>query len=1352
MSKINILDAGSLSANSVANTVNSLTFKVDDLSNSLGDINQHGNSSSQSFNSSITSTIGDISKLGIDAPIGETITNFSESISPNPVGDFYLTLEPISDVSISDGNNTYVMTDITSLSDNTHYAIHGRKLVFYKAPTNIFTVTYKGKFPTIPGYDKYTPNVFPNLLSVRSGHQEKSKVAYVDTGTYEVSIQQLFKIGDTLIPNGLYASLPDRLRPFVSPSGSIKAPTEDVSVWVYSDGRYQKVNDASVYLMSDHMFRFKTSIDLSKVSNDLTIVLSVNSWSISDSIEFLSKLIVQHSHNGSDLSSPILHRNLSGLRAERYIRDGAEYGVSLYKGDDHPQYFNRDGYVDGNPGNFNNAIIGDVLLGSSNSYNLYNNILDNSRKLFFGSVSDGSSLMYDRTFGGLKLFGSDSGLKISTHAKQSSTDNAYAIGLEIDGNKIYSTGDKGGEDNILNIESKTGVAKFVSSLGGLSKIIAKDLDVRDINASGAISVSKDSSIKIGDVEFKPEESGSVLVQSENNEAKISFDVPVSIKDLDVDSISPKDLSISDDAKISFGANSIRSDGGTLTIDGKSPITISDSGKNTGIRYKKQDSLPFGNIYTSAENGGSATETDHDVYIESGSGKTIFLKDSTKVQTAHGKSYAFGELASGEVERVDNLKNLPKGDIDAGNANFYSVSILPSSLKDRRGINIGDTSAIYATGTDTECPPGWLVVESKNGVVFVDSRSGAIDCQTMVYSEVSTGDIKAFGTVSIDKELGVSGDINSGGGIAGQSLSVREVANIGELNVLGDSRFTGHVGFTEDVAINSSLSVGGSITSKNKIHANELEVDSSTIFNGPVTISRSAIISGNVVADGSFNTSGDASVGGRLSVNTGRFDNITVGRLKTTDVLEAAGGIETTGSLTVTGNIDTQSDIIADGGRFSTQVKTNNLVVESDQTVGNELYVANRFQAAGDVTLGSDSNDKLNVNSNTVFNNEKTAFIGLVDISDNTSLKSDLDVLGQATFGSLLSARSGINLGGPVTSTSTAEFTSVNVKGPAFIKEDILASGSIKVLEALHVSKGGIIEGDISLGTKGANIIISSDAHFNNSKNTFSGEVLMTEKLTVSGDAVVNSTMNVRGGLRSDGNLDVEGLTTLKSVKVELNSEFKGGLSVEKQAQIETLHATGKAVFDGDITSSGNAYITGDLAMPHSSSATFGSLNVLSAINQSDNKVDNQIAGNTIFNNKVSVSGNLDVKGAIISGSDTSGMLIEGNSLTLIGDTSSVRSKTAYIDTIIGTSNRVIPSIGGKNSGAAATAANLSTKRYTTFNNIFIEDAQVNQGDIFCHGTLYVGDMQIIEVPGAERRFEESNTVMNIRARRAKYAP
>ena len=218
------------------------------------------------------------------------------------------------------------------------------------------------------------------------------------------------------------------------------------------------------------------------------------------------------------------------------------------------------------------------------------------------------------------------------------------------------------------------------------------------------------------------------------------------------------------------------------------------------------------------------------------------------------------------------------------------------------------------------------------------------------------------------------------------------------------------------------------------------------------------------------------------------------------------------------------------------------------------------------------------------------------------------------------------------------------------------------------------------------------------------------------------------------------------------SKLNGGLTVEKQTQLDALFVSGKSIFDNDITSSGELHISGNITSLITSNATFGSLTALAGVNQSDNKSLNQFAGNTVFNNGVSVSGDLSVKGILSSGSAEMGVVIEGNSVRLNGDTSLIRSNSASIDKISGRSRKVVAAIGSKSTGTSQIASQLSNKSYTIMDNVFVEDSMVNNGDIFCTGTLYVGDMQVIEVPGAEKRFNESSTVMNIRARRAKYAP
>lgn len=1351
MKKLNLLSGGAVSPEDTFKAINGVIGAMNSLSDDIGDINNHSGTTSSSFNSSVIGTIGDVEKLAPNVPTGETLTNFTETFAPSVNSDYYLTLTPITDITIVDGTNTYTKVDKTLLTDATHYAIDGRKLIFFKSPANNFTVNYKGKFPTVLGLEKYTPNTYPSIDNVKSGNQQKSTVTKISDKLYEVDIRQTNKVGNINIPNGIYASLPDKVRNFVSASGSIKAPVSDVSVWIYYNNMFQKIDDASVYLMSDQKFRFQTELT---IPADAFIVLSVNSWTIADSVKFLMDFAINHSHNGEELGSVISHSNLSGLRSERYVH-GKEYGVSKFSGDDHPQYFNRDGYVADNPGNFNNAIIGDVLIGSSNEYNLHNNVLDNSRKLFFGSISDGSSLMYDYASKGLKLFGAENGLKISTHAPQSSTDNLYGKGLEIDGNSIYSTGDKGGADNTFNIEAKTGAIKFPSALGGLSELFAKALNVQDVNLSGILTARNDAGIKIGDVSFIAKD-GSVEVSSDNAAASVKYTTPVSIKNLTTETITPKDIQIRDDGKISFGDTdkdgSISAKDGRITVSGNYPIDITNSGKNTGIRYHKDGSSVYMNMYTSAENGGTSTETDHDTYLESGNGKVYLLKDTTKVQTLNGKKYGFGDLAGqgSDTTRVDNLKLMPRASLNAGSGDFYDLRVESSSLKDRRGINLGDTSAIYVTGTDTECPPGWLVVESKNGVVFVDARAGAIDCQTIVYSEVTTGNLKTFGTASIDKSLGVSENIDAGGAIGGKELNIKNKAIIGSIEVKDESRFTGSVSFTENVSINSSLDVGGSIVSKNRLTTNELQVDSSSIFNGPVSILKSARIDGNIVANGSFNTGGDLTVGGKLAAEGGRFEEVSISKLRTVNVIDAKGGVESSSKITATGNIETDADIVADGGRFSTQVKTNNLIVDRDTTIGGEAYVKGRLQVSGDITLGESKSNKLSVNADTIFNNNKTSFIGVADFADEATFKSEMNVGGQSKFMSLLTAKAGIEMDGPLTSRSTAEFKSLNVKESTYLNGDVSVSGGIAVSSTIRGDKGANISGDLQLGSAGSNAIISADTHFSNQKNIFGGEILATEKMTVSGDAVFNSKISIEGALNAAGNINAGGVSTLNTLKVQGSAEFLNGFRAEKQAQFQNIYATGKTILAGDVSTDGDVHINGSLTSLPGAIATLGVVSVLGSVSQTDNKATNQFAGDTFFNNKVSVAGALNVNGTFKTGSDDAGVVIEGNSVRINGETSFISSKRASIDALEGKTRKVVQLANNRSQRASQAAIALSTKQYTTINNAFIEDSIVSSGDMLCQGTLFINDLVIMDSSG--RMLDSSSPVLEVIARRARYAP
>lgn len=1346
------LDSGALTPQHAIEAINEVSLNVENLKNIIGDVNGYGTGIDNSYKTSVSESIGDFSKVSPNIPVGVVFSDYTDSFSSVGINDFYLTLIPIGDLTIRTyDNKTYIKVEVNDLKEDNQYSVIGRKLLFLKNPIGTFTVSYKGTYPGSEYGAGFTPNCIPSPSLLAENKITKPSVVKVSDRVYEVTVSSSNIYDKTTYQKNVDFVLKDKFTKFISSTGAILAPKEEVSVWKLFNGEYQKIDDANIYLMSPSKYRFETSIP---INTSDTFVLSVNNWTVSDSLALLFKFAFNHSHNGEELGSQILHSSLSGLRASRYNQADRRYGISNIQGDDHPQYFNREGYIQNNDGNFNNAIIGDVLIGSSDPHNLYNNTVGNSRKIYFGSVSDAVSLLYDFAFKGLKLYGSENGLKIETHANPNNPDNSYAVALELDGNKIYSTGDKNSLPNTLNIESKNGVTKFVNTEGGLSKIIAKTLNINDIVASGNISITDPSStLTIGGVKFANSD-GNVNVSSGSGN-KITFGSDVDLSNINVENMTPKTINIKGEGKILFGTQ----DGATLTekdnsivVTSKLPVVFDGSGKNTGIQNKNATYNPYMNIYTSAKNGGSSTPTDHDTYIEAGKGDIYFLKDSTVPQVENGISYGFGDSTPAGSTRLDNLTSWPKSNIHASVGNFKSTTVAVSSLRERRGVNFGDVGSIYVTGSDTECPPGWMVVESKNGVVFVDARSGAIDCQSMTYSTITTGDIKAFGSITIDENLGVTGNTSVAGDISSENINVVGKGTFGTLDIKGTSRFTGDVSFTENVGINSNLNVNGTISSSNSIKGNELFIKSRSILSGPVDLSDSLKVGGVSSFEGVITAASDLRVSGSINSANATIERISASSLKTTEAIDARGGIASSGLISSTGNIETTKDIVANIGRFSSKLSTLDFDAQGSVSISKTLTVEEKAIFNGQAVIGSKEADKLTVNGNAIFNNGKTSFVGAVDVNDDATFKSDLNVIGTLDLQSNANIRGSIDVSGPVVASASLSAKTISTEEQMYVGSDLNVIGITKIGGSIEVNDGAIIRGGISLGEDGKILTVSSNAQFNNNKTIFSGEVDITDVLNISGETHINSSITIDGALTAAGNTTVQGVLTANVVRTDAQAEFRGGISVGRQAKLEALVVDGKSIFNNDVNYYGTIAYNGDITTLSTSIATLGTVNVTKFINQSDNSGTNQFAASSIFNNDITIAGNATIKGSIISGTPTSGVTIEGNSVTLNGPTSLITSKTALIDKISGGATKVIGSISSRNSTAATKAVSLSNKRYTIMDNLYVEDSQVNASDIFCLGTLYVGDMQVIEVPGSNNRFDENSAVMNIRAARARYAP
>lgn len=1350
MDKLTLLSGSTITQQGTIDAINKLAQASNSINGDIGDVNNFSGKS-DALNGTLAGTLGNGELLAPQIPFGETITDFTENFSGSASHDFVLTLIPLTDVTITtQSGKSYEKVDKATMTNDSHYSIEGRRLNFYKNPEGQFSVTYKGKFPSIPGYEKYTTNTYPNVASVASGKQPKSEVQKLDNTTYSVTIKPTTKIGDISIPNGIQPSLPDKVKQYVDPNGTKEANPSDVSVWVKSDERYQRVSDAVVYLLSDSTFKFKTQMSL---PSNPEIVLYVNGWTVSDGVGLLYKLFTSHAHNGEDPSALLSHSKLVDLIADRYVAGQPGFGVSKHKGDDHPHYFHRDGYTTDNPGNFNNAILGDVLIGSTNPGDLYNNTLDNSNKLFFGSVSTGASMMYDKDFQGVKLFGTNSGLKINTHGLPSEEKNLYATAIEFDGNKLYSTGDKGDAKNVLNIRAKDGLVKVSKTDEELAAVEAKSISVQDASVSGTLATKGTGGIKVAKVDFRSNDGNKVEVSSEDAEASVEFKLPVAFGKLAAKSFNPTSIGISGDGAIKFGedgANSIKSVDGAATVAGKKPLTIEESGKNTGIRYQRQEGLPFANVYVSAENGGQATQTDHDTYFEAGNGDLYFLKDTTKVNSVLGTKYGFGELAKDGATRLDNLTLMPRANTFAGTGDFYNIKVKESSLKQRQGIHVGPDANIYATGADADCPPGWLVVESRNGVVFAETRAGEMNCSNLSYSEVTTGSLKIFGSASIDKNLGLNGNIDAGGYVSAESGEFKTKISTKEIEVAGNSRFTGKVDFTENVEINSGLVVGGSIQTKNRLEANELAVQSSAIFSGPATFSKQINIEDDIYSRAGFSGAGTISTTGSVNADQAKFNTASIGQLSVVNKLDARAGISGAGDFVTNGNLTADGDVTATNARYTGTATSGMLDVEKDASIRGDIYVGGKVQLNGDTYVGSDENDKLNVLANTTFNNNRNIFLGDVEISAPVSVKAELDVVGQSSFQSAIRAKAGLEVEGPINSKSSAEFTAVDVKDNISAAGNIYAKGDIISDGQLRADKGATILGNSNIGQQGDNINISGDVIFGNEKSTFSGEVLMTDKVTISGETTLNSKVNVEGSIKAKGNLEIEGIANVKTIRADAQSEFKGGVIIDRQAEMYSAYIKDKAIVEKDLIVSGGLSLQGDITSVPSSTATLGQLNISKGLTQIGSAEVNSFAGETRFNSTVSVSGKMSISGAIMTGSERSGVIIENNTIQMTGEASLIKADSMSVNSIRGDATKTVP-ITSSNAAMSREANNLSRKKFTTINNAYIEDSMVANGNLFCLGTLFVSAIEVVENDKGKNELN-NKSVLNIVARRAKYAP
>ena len=193
-----------------------------------------------------------------------------------------------------------------------------------------------------------------------------------------------------------------------------------------------------------------------------------------------------------DISSPIRHETLDGLLPSSDNPD-IKYAKSIIPNNEHVQYLHREGYNASDEGAYGNAMLGDLLIGSTSSSSLFNNTLQDSNKVLFGSTNGNGHGLYRRSvINGdvLDIASSTNGLLVSY---EYNNQYKYGIGISTNSSGIHKFSNRHDNNNLLisSNNDKTTFGKHNNVLGSyvLSSVEMGTLDVGIINLN-PVSISK----------------------------------------------------------------------------------------------------------------------------------------------------------------------------------------------------------------------------------------------------------------------------------------------------------------------------------------------------------------------------------------------------------------------------------------------------------------------------------------------------------------------------------------------------------------------------------------------------------------------------------------------------------------------------------------------------------------------------------------------------------------------------------------------------------------------------------------------------------------------------------------------
>lgn len=920
---------GFATTSSVVSIITSMEDELDNFGNAIGNIYNDGDYSNNTpkMINSVGESIG--SELFDPAmPFGETFSNFIESkvLSGSKTAILKLNVNTSNSITVQGYDNSNIPTITYNLATNPHSMlpnecyINGRYIIF-KDPPYQFSITYDGTYADSSHLEKdgYMPNIIPNLYNPSSSRPTLT----IESGKIKVDINNANAVkSESAIDDQYTITLASYLTPFVDPTGNTPCPKAYISAFIYrvSTNQFSKLKCNNIYILSPESYYLDTSesVDL---ANDL-IFISITNTTIKEWLLVAIRELENHKHDGMDISSPIRHETLDGLLPSSDNPD-IKYAKSIIPNNEHVQYLHREGYNASDEGAYGNAMLGDLLIGSTSSSSLFNNILQDSNQILFGSTDGNGHGLYRRSITNgdvLDVASATNGLLVSY---EYNNQYKYGIGISTNSSGIHKFSNRHDNNNLLisSNNDKTTFGKYNNTLESyvLNSVEMGTLDVGVINLN-PVSISKSGT--------------NALISSTDTSSFLNISTKVGIYN-----------------------NSIS--GGVHFTDGT----------NT-----------FAKIFTSKENGTSATAIDNKTVFASSS-DLYLIKNTTDTTTGIS---------------VENRSNIYVGDIFC-----YTIGTSKTNGTIKNGFKIGADHAIYLTDT-IDATTNTLVLEANNKVILT-KPSLAVNVTSPTYTDLQLNDLYAKDVILSGKITGNTESTNS----TSANLTVNTSFTCANTCT---ATFNGPVNFNEAIDFNDNVTIGVLTVSDTGNYSDRLNANNAYIQNltGEVSTNlKGQIIFSPHITNASTFTCNVPSVfnnpctfNATPTFNTGvTLTNATITTLTSTDFATTNATITSANitSLTITNTLnatgintptlDTDNDGIVITGRIQQIGSTNPNVFQA------------AIHVAGGINLTS-TGQSIDLNNGYV---ENLQMKPVPDDKDATNVKFVRDEIAATLLSSLLSA-------------------------------------------------------------------------------------------------------------------------------------------------------------------------------------------------------------------------------------------------------------------------------------------------------------------------------------------------------------